>query len=50
MEQTNAAPTPKDATKSTAEQREVQEELDHRDDDPQPPGGHQDHTQLADET
>jgi hypothetical protein len=51
MEQQNIPPsTPKDATKATEEQRELQEELDHRDDDPEAPGRHQDRHQIADET
>jgi hypothetical protein len=43
-------PTPKDATKATEEQRELQEELAHQNDDPDAPGRHQDRHQLADET
>jgi hypothetical protein len=43
-------PTPRDARKATEEQREQQDELDHRNDDPDAPGGHQDRHQLADET
>jgi hypothetical protein len=51
MEQPEITPaTPKDATKATDEQREVQDELDHRNDDPEAPGGHQDRHQIADET
>jgi hypothetical protein len=51
MEQTNDPPaTPKDATKATEEQRELQEELDHQDDDPDAPGRHQSREQVADET
>jgi hypothetical protein len=51
MEQTNDPPaTPKDATKATEEQRELQEELDHQDDDPDAPGRHQSRGQVADET
>lgn len=41
---------PKDATKATEEQRELQEELDHKNDDPDAPGGHQSRNQVADET
>ncbi|MCV7282459.1 hypothetical protein H7J88_22765 [Mycolicibacterium flavescens] len=41
--------TPVDATKATAEQRELQDELDHRDDDPDAPGRHQDRHAVADE-
>lgn len=49
--QTNGPPsTPKDATKATDEQRDIQEKLDHRNDDPEAPGGHQTKDQVADET
>jgi hypothetical protein len=51
MEQQNNPPaTPKDATKATEEQRELQQQLDHRHDDPDAPGRHQDRHQVADET
>lgn len=51
MEQSNIPPpTPKDATKATAEQRELQRELDHQNDDPNAPGGHETRRQIADET
>jgi hypothetical protein len=43
-------PTPKDATKATDEQRELQDELVHQDDDPNAPGRQQDRHQIADET
>jgi hypothetical protein len=43
-------PDPKDATKATEEQRELQDELDHDVDDPDAPGAHQDRHQIADET
>lgn len=39
-----------DATKATEEQRALQDDLDHRDDDPYAPGGHQDRHDVADET
>jgi hypothetical protein len=42
--------TPKDATKPTEEQRELQDELDHQHDDPDAPGRHQSRNQVADET
>ncbi len=42
--------TPKDATKPTQDQQELQDELDHQDDDPDAPGGHQSRKQIADET
>jgi hypothetical protein len=41
---------PKDATKSTEEQRQLQEQLDHRDDDPDAPGLHQSRRNLPDES
>ncbi|CAN5665071.1 hypothetical protein BH09ACT7_BH09ACT7_45240 [soil metagenome] len=53
MEQSNIpSPTPTDATKATADQQRLQEELDHKNDspDPNPPGGHQSREQIADET
>ncbi|CAN5176613.1 hypothetical protein BH11ACT7_BH11ACT7_18590 [soil metagenome] len=51
MEQQNTPPpTPKDATKATAEQRELQEQLDHKDDDPDAPGQHETRHHIADET
>jgi len=51
MEQTNDPPsTPKDATQATDEQRDLQEKLDHSDDDPDAPGGHQTKDDVADET
>jgi hypothetical protein len=42
--------TPKDATETTEKQRDLQRQLDHRNDDPDAPGGHQDRHQVADET
>lgn len=51
MEQhSGSAPVPKDATKVTEEQRREQDQFDHKDDDPEAPGRHQDRHQLADET
>ena len=51
MEQSNnPPPTPKDATKATEEQRELQDKLDHRNVDPDAPGVHQTFRQVADET
>ena len=51
MEKENDPPeTPKDARKTTEEQRELQDELDHQHDDPEAPGGHQTRKQVADET
>ncbi|MBB3601181.1 hypothetical protein FHT40_000814 [Mycolicibacterium sp. BK556] len=43
-------PTPVDATKATEEQRVLQEQLDHRNDDPDAPGRHESRHQVADET
>jgi len=51
MDERNDAPeNPKDARKATEEQRELQEEFDHQNDDPDAPGGHQTRKQVADET
>ncbi|MDX1889743.1 hypothetical protein [Mycolicibacterium sp. 050158] len=51
MEPQNDPPaTPKDATKTTEEQREIQDEFDRRNEDPGAPGGHLDRHQVADET
>jgi hypothetical protein len=51
MEQQDAPQAkPKDATKATEDQRELQDELAHQDEDPYAPGRHQDRHQLADET
>ena len=51
MEERDDAPeNPKDARKATEEQRELQEEFDHQNDDPDAPGGHQTRKQVADET
>lgn len=41
--------TPEDARKATPEQREMQRELDHQDDDPDAPARHQDRHQIPDE-
>jgi hypothetical protein len=43
-------PTPKDATKSTEQQRELQDLLDHQGEDPDAPGRHQTKNHVADET
>lgn len=51
MEQRNDPPeNPADARKATEEQRELQGELEHQNDDPDAPGGHQTREQVADET
>ena len=42
--------TPRDATQATEDQRELQDQLDHRDDDPDAPGRHESRHQIADET
>ncbi len=41
---------PTDATKATADQREVQDQLDRRHEDPDGPGLHESRRQIADET
>jgi hypothetical protein len=41
---------PKDARKATDAQRELQDQLEHQDDDPDAPGRHEDRHQIADET
>jgi hypothetical protein len=43
-------PEPKDARKATEEQRETQDQLDHQQDDPDAPGGHQSRKDLPDES
>ena len=51
MEERDDAPeNPKDAREATEEQRELQEDFDHQNDDPDAPGGHQTRKQVADET
>jgi hypothetical protein len=50
-ESSNTPPTPpEDARKATEEQRDLQEKLDHRDDDPEAPGLHQSRDDLPDES
>jgi hypothetical protein len=44
------SPTPKDARQATDEQRDLQDKLDHQDDDPHAPGRHQSRSHVADET
>jgi hypothetical protein len=41
---------PEDARKATEEQRDLQEKLDHQDDDPDAPGLHQSRHDLPDES
>ena len=41
---------PKDAREVTEDQRELQDEFEHSNDDPDAPGGHQTREQVADET
>jgi hypothetical protein len=43
-------PAPKDATQATEEQRELQDQLEHRGDDPDAPGLHQSRHNIADES
>lgn len=43
-------PAPEDARKATEEQRELQEKLDHQEDDPEGPGLHQSRHDLPDES
>ena len=52
MDQQSTPPaTPKDATEATAEQRELQDELDHqKGEDPDGPALQQSRHQVADET
>ncbi|VEG57433.1 Uncharacterised protein [Mycolicibacterium aurum] len=52
MEQsTNFPPsTPEDATKASDEQRELQEKLEHADDDPDAPARSQTYRQIPDES
>jgi hypothetical protein len=50
MEQVNNPPsTPKDATKATEEQQELQRKLECQNDDPDAPGRHQNRDKVADE-
>lgn len=51
MEQSSNFPpaTPEDATKASAEQRELQDKLDHQDDDPDAPARSQTRHQIPDE-
>ena len=44
------AETPEDARKATEEQRQLQDELEHQDEDPDAPGLHQSRHTVADET
>lgn len=44
------AETPEDARQATEEQRQLQEQLEHQDDDPDAPGLHQSRQDLADES
>lgn len=51
VELTNGpSPTPEDATEATEEQRELQEKLEHQDDDPDAPARSQTRHQIPDET
>ena len=42
--------TPKDATRATEEQRDLQEKLEHQDDDPDAPARSQSRHQIPDES
>jgi hypothetical protein len=46
----NPVPIPNDARKATEEQRQVQDQIDHQDDDPNGPGLQQSQDQIADES
>lgn len=51
MEQhSRPSPVPNDATEVTEDQARQQDLQNHKDDDPQAPGRHQDRHQIADET
>ncbi|MDY6999564.1 MAG: hypothetical protein SW019_23470 [Actinomycetota bacterium] len=51
MEQNNIPPpTPKDATEATEEQRELQEKLEHQDEDPDAPARNQTRHDIPDES
>jgi hypothetical protein len=41
---------PEDATKATEEQRKLQDQLEHQNDDPDAPGSHQSRHDLPDES
>lgn len=42
--------TPEDATKATEEQRELQDKLEHQNDDPDAPAGWQTRNEIPDES
>ena len=42
-------PTPEDATEASDEQRELQDKLDHQNDDPEAPAGWQTRNEIPDE-
>jgi cell division protein FtsN len=50
LKDVNQPKEPEDASKSTEEQRQLQEQLEHQDDDPDAPGLHQSHRDVADES
>ncbi|HET7666581.1 MAG TPA: hypothetical protein VFK56_11050 [Mycobacterium sp.] len=51
MEPANDPPaTPRDASKATDKQQDIQDKLDHQNDDPDAAGRHQTRDQVADET
>jgi hypothetical protein len=47
---TDPPAAPEDARKATEDQRELQEQLDHQDEDPDAPGLHQSRQNIADES
>jgi hypothetical protein len=48
--QNDPDPEPKDARKPTEEQVEIQDQLEHQNDDPNAPGAHQSRRDLPDES
>jgi hypothetical protein len=50
LKNVNQPKEPEDATKSTEEQRQLQEQLDHQHDDPDAPGLHQTQRNTPDES
>jgi hypothetical protein len=47
---TNPSPVPEDAREATEEQREIQDELEHDNEDADAPGSHQSRHDTADES
>jgi hypothetical protein len=50
MDSSNPRSVPTDARKPTEEQRETEDRLEHRNDDPDAPGSQQTHDDVADES